>query len=157
MEIHDILTQQEEIKKYATEFILWPDAWSRFSSPHSRQWAMVRLERNQRVRVPNDPGVYTLLVQPGIANHPACSFLMYVGQAVSLCRRFSEYLGAERKASGRPKVLRLLHRYDPHVWFCFTKVAAKHLDLTEDALISAYLPPCNEEVPAEVRKGRNAF
>jgi len=63
--------------------------------------------------------IYTLLIQPGIANHPACSYVMYVGPAVDLSKRFGDYLTKERLESGRPNIVEPLHVYENHVWLCF--------------------------------------
>lgn len=107
--------------------------------------------------MPASAGIYTLLVQPAVAYHDECSYLMYVGQAVSLKKRFGEYLNAERLETGRPKLFRLLNIYDQYVWFGFTPIPAQHLDEVEDALIAAHLPPCNDRLPAKVRKAVKAF
>src|SRR2546426_704434 len=78
--------------------------------------------------IPASPGVYSLLLRPGIADHPACSYLMYVGKTRSLRRRFREYLTREKQETGRPKIFRLLMKYPDHVWFCFTNASNDAID-----------------------------
>ena len=120
---------------------------------------MVALEEAVRKSksVPSVSGIYTLLVQPGIADHPSCSFLLYVGQAKSLFSRFGQYLTSEKKVTGRPRIFRLLNVYEGHIKFCFTPVAQKDLDVVEDALIGAYIPLCNKNMPADLRPVVEAF
>ena len=122
-------------------------------------WTVVKLEDASRKAkaVPSKSGVYTLLVQPGIASHPSCSFLLYVGQAKSLLKRFGDYLAREKKETGRPKIFRILNRYDGYLWFCFSQVAAADLDHVEDSLIESYVPHCNDDFPADLRPVVGAF
>lgn len=153
----DIIDEQDERKARTVEFVLWPEKWLGCTLPATYNWTIQRLSVSEREKIPSKPGIYTLLVQPGIVAHPACSFVIYVGQAVSLRRRFSEYLNRERKATGRPKILRLLHIYEDYLYFCYITISRGELDVTEDALIEAYDPPCNDQVPATLRAARGAF
>ena len=159
MPLCDILKQQNAIKEHTTSFVLWPKAWATFACAHLKSWDAVRLRAGNRGAVPGAAGIYTLLVQPGIAKHPGCSYLMYVGQTKDLRRRFGEYLSAERREAGRPRILRLLNLYDRYMWFCYAEVDAEHLTASENALLAAHMPPCNDpdQIPAEVRRGRKAF
>ncbi len=82
---------------------------------------------------------------------------MYVGQASNLRRRFGEYLNAERREDGRPKIFRLLNMYDPHLWFCYTEVPQANITTLEDDLLEAFIPPCNDKFPASIRRVVGAF
>jgi hypothetical protein len=155
--VHDLIEQQDALHARAVTFILWPKKWLSYHDSTIRGWRVFRLHKAERRRIPSRSGIYTLLVQPGVARHPACSYLMYVGQAVSLKQRFGQYLNRERRASGRPKIFRLLNVYSNHIWFAFTGAAKTRLDLIEDRLIEAHLPPCNDQLPARIRKVGNAF
>lgn len=135
----DIIQTQNELRDHGHWFTLWPERWSTYSDVH--EWNLSRLADSELHNIPADPGIYTLLALPGIADHPACSFLMYVGQTVSLRRRFGEYLNKERRESGRPKMFRFLNMYSDQVWFCFTLVDKASLDAVEDGLRDAYIPP----------------
>lgn len=159
MSVNDIIRDQDEMKAHTYEFILWPRRWQDFqTNPNATyDWTIRRLDKSEKNGIPDKPGIYTLLIQPGIAGHPACSYLMYVGQAQSLRHRFEDYLGSERRETGRPKIFRLLNKYSDYIWFCFTPVSLAELDNVEKTLIKAYEPPCNNQIPAEVSKVRGAF
>lgn len=157
MAVADIIKEQDEMKAHCYEFVLWPCRWQSYRCSNVHNWRLCRLVDLERDRIPDQPGVYTLLIQPGIASHPACSYLMYIGQATSLRRRFGDYLNRERRETGRPKIFRLLNKYSDHVWFCFTLVPPESLTEVEDALTAAYVPPCNDRLPSEISSVRGAF
>ena len=153
----DLIEEQDALLARKYTFTLSPTQWSSYGETSVRKWRVLRLHKSERQRIPPASGIYTLLIQPGVARHPACSYLMYVGQAVSLRKRFGEYLKKERRESGRPKIFRLLNIYTDYVWFAFADVAKARLDTVEDQLIEAHLPPCNNKLPATIRKVGNAF
>src|SRR5207249_11051749 len=105
-EVVDLIRIQDEMKAHTREFALWPLKWQEYV-PGNYAWQLRRLHAADVNTVPDSAGVYTLLIQPGIATHPSCSYLMYVGRSDSLRRRFRDYLGPERRATGRPKIYRL--------------------------------------------------
>lgn len=129
-------------------FTLWPQQWATY--PESHQWQLTKLVDSERDNISDSPGIYTLLAMPEVANHPVCSYMMYVGQTVSLRRRFGEYLNKERKPSGRPKIFTFLDMYPNNVWFCSTLVQSSSLDLVETGLRDAYIPPLNEQFTGEL-------
>ena len=149
------LTEIDEAMAHRLSFVLWPRKWKKYVRSHG--WRLERLEVSKRAMVPDAPGIYTLILQPGIAGHCSCSYLMYVGQAMSLRTRFGDYLGRERRESGRPKLFHFLNKYDGYVWFCYTKVAAKALNNIENGLLRAYIPPLNDQLPSEVSRVVSAF
>lgn len=156
--IVDILNEQDEMKAHTHEFVLWPRKWQGYDGINLVcDWQMHRLVEAERSIIPTQSGIYTLLVQPGIALHPACSYLMYVGQASSLRRRFGDYLTSEKRESGRPKIFRLLNKYENNLWFCYTLVPRDQLDVYEDALMESYVPPNNDRLPASLRPIKGAF
>lgn len=158
----DVIQEEDNLKARSVEFTLVPDAWKAFGGdllPCS--WQMTKLDQSGR----NHPclgdraGIYTLLVVPGIATHPACAYLMYVGQTHNLGDRFGNYLVTEKKTRKRPNVFRLLNIYEGYIWFCFTEVEADRLDEYENALMDAYMPPVNAKnrMPAGIRSTIGAF
>ena len=155
--IHDLLDRQDEIAKRRVQFILSPKLWRKYTDRRIKSWRTVKLRDVRRSVVPKKSGIYTLLVQPRLARHTECSYLMYVGQAVNLKKRFGEYLNAERRESGRPYIYRLLNVYDDYVWFAFTQAPKAKLTSLENRLITAHLPPCNDMLPATIRKAAKAF
>lgn len=158
MLVTDIIKEQNEYKAHTLDITLWPKQWRGYAAHQaSFTWTLVRLEKAQRTSVPKVPGIYTILVQPGIADHPHCSFLLYVGKASDLHKRFGDYNTTERREVGRPKLFRMLNIYSDYVWFCFTPVAASELTKVEDVLIAAYMPHCNDDMPADLRPVVGAF
>jgi len=157
LSVTDIIKEQDDMKAHCWDLVLWPKKWQDYHCSQAGDWETYRLGDVERESIPDQPGIYTLLVQPGIAKHPACSYLMYVGQATSLHRRFGDYLNRERRATGRPKIFRLLNKYSDHLWFCFSRIPQESLTEVEDALIAAHVPPCNDQLPAEIRAVRGAF
>jgi hypothetical protein len=160
MTVIDIINQQNEKKAHEHQFVLWPRMWQDYSKVElTHNWHLHQLIKSEKVNIPIEPGIYTLLIQPGIASHPACSYLMYVGQASSLRRRFGEYLTSEKRKSGRPNIFRLLNMYENNLWFCYTLVSNDQLDMYEDALMASYLPPKNSpsRLTANMRPVMGAF
>src|SRR5208283_5047888 len=103
----DLVDQTNQLKIWTHEFTLWPQRWQTYARNH--EWIGQKLEEVNAKRIPTCPGIYTLVVQPGIAGHNACSYLLYVGQTVSLRRRFGEYLRRERLQVVRPKMTYFLN------------------------------------------------
>ena len=105
--------------------------------------------------MPTTTGVYSLVIQPRIAGHSGCSYLMYVGKAKNLRARFGDYLTRERIK--RPKVVRVLELYSGHLTFFYSTIDETVLDVTEEELINAFVPPCNSKFTADVQRARGAF
>ncbi len=157
MSVVDVIDEQNDLRAHTKEFRLWPRQWRRYSGRDTLDWHLLRLDRSERGSVPDEPGIYTLLVQPLVAEHPANSYLVYVGKTVSLNVRFGKYLTTERRVTGRPRVFRMLNQYSNYVWFCFTRIPRAQLRNVEDRLIAAFLPPINRQVPAELQSIVNAW
>lgn len=155
--VMDIIEQMGDLALQTWKIRLWARRWMRYGGSNTLGWQVYRLHRNQRGHIPDEPGIYTLVAKPSIAKHPESSYLMYLGQTESLHRRFGEYLTKEKRETGRPKVFLLLNLYPDHTWFCFTPVPLDDLNAAEDALLEAFLPPCNDQLPATVRKVTGAF
>lgn len=97
------------------------------------------------------------MVQPGIANHPAISYLLYVGKVEKqgFRDRFRQYLN-ERvvgEKARRVHVTEMLDKWDGYLWFCFAAVDDQQaIEGVEDALLAAYLPPVNKDFPATISR-----
>lgn len=121
-------------------------------------WKIVRFSQTDLNNVPDDvQGVYTFVLKPGVADHPACAYLLYVGKTErqGFRQRYKQYLrdlkaGSE---SRRPHVTEMLEKWHEFLWFCYAPVG-KHdiIDAIEKALLSAYLPPTNKDFPAEISR-----
>ena len=137
--------------------ILSPFQWAACTLPINLTWRVVKFtSRNVRM-IPKTRGVYTFLVQPGIVNHPCCSYLLYVGETENqnFRQRYQQYLREKRAGdeSRRPHVTDMLDKWDDFLWFCFASIEQEDLIKgVEDALLSAYLPPSNKAFPAKVSR-----
>lgn len=159
--MYDIVPQVNGRKRrslgdfHVKRMILSPFQWADCKLPLDLTWEAVRFTRRNMRIIPETQGVYTFLVQPGIANHPCCSYLLYVGETEnqSFRRRYQQYL--REKGAGdesvRPHVTNMLEKWDGFLWFCFARIEQTDLiDAVEDALLTAYLPPSNKAFPAKV-------
>jgi hypothetical protein len=157
----DILDTEkvDVVKSYIREFILWPDMWKAFSLNLSGfKWQQVKLRRKDKSTIPTVTGVYSFVIQPQVAKHPCCSYLMYIGQTTDqdLRKRFEQYIDElEGKRQSRPKVKYLLDKFKEHLFFVFlpldNKLSPKDV---ESELIKAFLPPVNDvdTFPVEVKQ-----
>jgi excinuclease UvrABC nuclease subunit len=152
MSVSDLIAERNEAKAHTHQFMLWRRMWEEYANGYELEWNTHRLEANQAGQIPEEAGVYSLILQPGIANHPACVYLMYVGRTNSLRRRFGEYLNQERRITGRPKIFSLLNMYPNHTWFCCAILPENEIEAAEEALIAAFIPPKNDQLPARVSR-----
>lgn len=161
MDLYDLaeLEGQDEFAASGYSFTFWRRQWENYRDDYQLSWETKRLDGAEKGGVPNEPGVYTLVLKPGIANHPECAYLMYVGKAKSLRRRFGDYLSEELRRSPRrrPKIFRAIRKYPDHIYFCFARIPAAHITAAEHVLIDAYIPPLNNRFSAEVSKIVRAF
>jgi len=151
------IAEQDEFAIHSYTFYLLPRLWRECVVADPLGWTVAKFEDNSRDNIPTQSGIYTFLLQPGIADHPSCSYLMYVGQASNLATRFGNYLTTEQKPTGRPKLRRFFYRYEGYIWFCYTQVPANKLDDIESALLAGYVPPLNSQLPGSIRAARGAF
>lgn len=157
MPVNDLIIELDQIKAHEETFVLWPELWQKYTKSHgfSFDWEENQFLASEVGNIPSAPGLYTFVIQPHIANHPSCSYLMYLGKTKrTLRKRFREYFREKRRESGRPLIVKLLNKYPDNLCFCYTIVENSSL-LTEmeKALLDAFLPPCNRrQVPARVRR-----
>lgn len=152
-----IVARHELDPYHIKRMVLSPKQWADCSLPVSLRWEFKKFTEDNSKHIPNDcGGIYTFVVQPNIADHPACSYLMYVGKADnSLRSRYYKYLEERRlgDASRRPHVEEMLKTWEGYLWFYYAKVDRKDvIHSVEQLLLAAYLPPTNKEFPAEVRR-----
>ncbi len=134
---------------------LWPLQWETYADSHD--WTIIKLEHDNRDEIPITTGIYTLILQPGIANHLHCSYLMYVGRTEQLRDRFLDYVGWERGLSGRGKMRRFLMMYNDYIYFCYTLLDRDQLIIVEENLKSAYIPWVNEKFEGMIGVARGAW
>lgn len=160
--MYDFLQESDSLQKYEVKrLILSPDRWGKYVDITALTWTMVKFDKGQKLVIPNNKkGVYSFLVQPGIANHPACSHLLYIGMTdkQSLRQRFMQYIYEKNKPKGRPLIQKMLVRWEKHLWFCYAPIDdISQISLIEDELLKAFIPPMNKDFPAEIRQAIGAW
>ena len=160
MSVSDLIDEQDQLKAHRWPLFLWPRQWSNYNRPDVFNWEIYRFQLDEVENIPNEPGIYSFVIQPEVASHPYCAYLMYIGKTKrTLQQRFKEYFQEQENAErGRPKILRLLNKYQGYLHFCCLTIAeTKQITDIENALIRAFLPPCNSTFPAEIRPVIGAF
>ncbi|MEI7937861.1 MAG: hypothetical protein WCK27_14325 [Verrucomicrobiota bacterium] len=150
-------TKPFKLGNYRVErLVLSPDHWQNFSPPQQLAWQFTKFSLANATNVTDtENGVYSFVVQPGIADHPACAYLMYVGKAEdqTLRERFKQYFGHMVETSRRTNISKMLLLWKDNLWFYFAPVTDKaKIDDTEQALLNAYLPPFNHRYRGTVAK-----
>ncbi len=157
------ISEVREAKSFVERFILWPKRWREYLRDHGDitfEWQRFRLDLSEAEDVPDKPGVYTILIEPGIAGHPHCSFLVYVGKAEkqTLKTRFKQYLTSEQKPKARPYIIYLMREYADYLVFCCSELpVGVGADKAEQALQEGYIPPYCRALPATIRRVIGAF
>ena len=136
-----------------------PDQWAAYKNKCPLSWSSVRFSGTEIESVPDEhdtTGVYTLVLKSGIAEHPAACCLLYVGKVEkqSFRARFKQYLQERlgRRRTDRVKIVNALTKWDGYLWFYYSPVNdASQVHQLEEDLLSALLPPLNEQFPAVVR------
>ncbi len=96
MAVVDIIHEIRDKKFYTHGLVLWPQRWREYNYAGIGTWHSCKLVASERANIPKNPGIYTLIIKPGIADHPACSYLMYVGKTISLLTGFDQFSLWER-------------------------------------------------------------
>ena len=159
-----VLDQLDDAHSHIRRFLLWPKLWQQFNvNVAAFAWQEHEFNEAEMTNIPNMPGVYTFVIKPGVANHPSCSYLVYVGQTSkqTLSIRFKQYLD-EQAGKGKPRInmFRILNKYKNYLYFVCMPTDKKTLPKKiEDELLKAFCPPCNDPdtFPAEVRHIKGAF
>jgi hypothetical protein len=140
------------------QILLYPPFWKAYQKTIDLVWQDFPFAASSKPKVPQKPGVYAFLLQPGVASLNS-SVVMYIGKTDRPLRtRFAEYLREAESAAARPELRRMLHFYRGHLVFSCVPLDApiKPSDV-EDGLLSALTPPVNSSLPARVSRIVNAF
>ena len=157
---NDVAVGTEMVLHHHT-MIMVPAWWSAFSAgtTPALTWSVFPFKDASRTKIPNVPGVYAFLVVPNIAGNLSVSYLMYIGKTDRpLRQRFGEYMLEAKSDRIRPNLLRILPRYPDHLVFACAEtpagIAPKNV---ETALLRAFVPPCNDQLPATILRAKKAF
>lgn len=159
--MHDVFAHATFAARSPADFkvqhmILFPPAWAAFRFTTELKWKLVPFSATKLNEVPEDErGVYSFVVQPGVANHPASYLLSVRKTGRNFRARYREYLrdfeaGIE---SRRPHISGMLAKWNGYLWFCYAHIDDEaEIVPAEDALLAAYLPPTNVELSGKLRK-----
>lgn len=154
----ELVESVDEAKKHIVpRVIFWRRRWEEFSPPPGIEWKWqsVPFAKRSAKKVPDkEHGLYTFVLCPKVAAHPKNHLVLYVGKAerTSLRKRFQHYL-QEMKKVKRAHVCYALNKYNSYLEFCFITVQNQEdIGPGEDALLTALMPPYNEQFPASVNQ-----
>jgi hypothetical protein len=159
--MHDIFPSSTATTRTLADFhvkrmVLSPEHWRMGSLPVTLNWTAVAFDESNVEEIPEDVrGVYSFVVQPGIAQHPACSYLLYIGMTSqqNFRTRFRQYIRDSKAGdtSRRAHITEMLEKWAGFLWFAYAPVLQEDLIIPiENTLLSSYLPPSNKEFPASV-------
>ena len=141
-----------------------PSKWSSFATitnSLTTAWREVRFNSAGKRSIPTASGIYAFCVRPKVGSHSDHVYLMYVGKADNLRRRYGDYLRERRNGSDRVEVVFFLNTYKRDLWFTYHRVPQAQLKDIEDAMISSIWPPANTAGKAygtlEQEQTREAF
>jgi len=149
-----------DAKSHIVQLILWPCRWQQCHINLHLNWQVFEFNPQTINAIPTEPGVYAFLIQPRLASNLDASYLMYIGKTDRPLRdRYQEYLQEIMKSTGRPKIAFTLSQYYGFIYFSCAPVVNQPITPAnvEDELLKAFMPPMNDQLPAEVRRIVNAF
>lgn len=152
----------EDLRKYhVTRMILSPNRWATYQNTLELNWTTIKFEKDKMNEIPDDKcGIYSFIVKPGIAKHPHCSCLLYIGKAdqESLRKRITQYFYEPNNAKGRPPVQDMIIDWFDNLFVCYTVVdEVKEIGNLEDALLNAFVPPINQTFKGELGEAVRAW
>jgi len=154
--VNDLIELQDEYASYTVNFCLWKPKWQQYSLNENFEWVTHSFLPCNQKKIPSAPGIYSLVINPFVTRHPQ-RYLCYIGKSENLQRRFDEYLKEAKNTSGRPKLLRLLNKWEGFLEFSFTLLEKNRLEDVENCLIETFSPHFNEQFPSQISKITGAF
>ena len=142
--LNDLLPDPNKPGGHDYTFFLWPRQWTNYNLSGPFNWEIHPFQQDKADKIPIEPGIYSFIIQPGIADHAHCSYLMYMGMTErSLRERFKEYFREKRNIErGRPKILKLLHVYQDYLHFCCSAITeTEGIEDIENALLKVFVMP----------------
>ena len=163
-----------DIESYVNQFKMAPELWRVFDindmpDVDFSKWNSIKLISPEGDRftdeievVPkNVGGIYAYCIQPEII--PTCgSYIMYIGMTAkqslnALIKQYQKEIGDNYE---RNKIHRLFKKWGKYVYVHFLPVDASDvtIEVLEERLIAALLPPCNPKITVKsIKRAVNAF
>jgi len=140
------MAEQDTAKAHIQRFLLYPPMWEQIPLLHDLQWHSVKFLQENKSAVESKRGVYTFSVQMEGHMVPPSGYVMYVGKASNLRRRYNEYFREKeyKYDSHRYHIACLLSRWVNYIYFNFSyiKDETSEADI-EKVLINGMQPPFN--------------
>jgi hypothetical protein len=162
---HDLLNRVHEMKTDGCTIgpvLCIPPFWKQYV-PHSSiswTWRTLKFLPSNKGQVPDDRhGLYSFIVDPGLANHPHTTLLLYIGKAdrMSFRQEFARYFSEIRNMKRLP-LCEWLYQCQEHALFSYCSIDDLTLiDAAEKSLTAALCPPANELYDGELNKAIKAF
>ena len=158
MPVND-LAMSIEAKGHRHDILLWPKIWRDWNLSVALKWKGKPFSPSSRKFIPNKPGVYAFVIQPGIPPGVPNSILMYIGMSDRPLRdRFHEYLREKDDPSGRPAISAMLRMYQGYLHFyCASVPEPAKPEIIEEHLLETLAPPMNKQYPAKISRVIGAF
>jgi len=137
------------------EFKLYPQLWScpKLAAYYKgRKWQVVPFTSPPPV-LPASSGIYMFVVGPYCGDLKDHSYIVYVGKATNLRKRYSEYLQekAGKCANPRERVVLVLNEFEDYLYFHYTSVPKNELTEAEALLKDNLTPFCNTQLELKGR------
>jgi hypothetical protein len=148
-----------EARGHRQTLLLWPQLWKKHNLRIKLRWKGKPFSAGSKTSIPNKPGVYAFVIQPGVPTGVPVSVLMYIGMCDRPLReRFGEYLREMNDPSGRPAITTMLRMYNGYLHFYCACVAKPTKPASIEAhLIETLAPPMNKQYPAKISRIIGAF
>lgn len=145
-----------QIKRHTLRFTLSPKFWDELSLEQTLTWHRVKFDSDSADSVPDDLiGVYSFVVEPGVANHTQ-SYLLYIGMTKdqNFRARYKQYL--QHRDSQNTHLIHVKYMlrewHDQLVFYYAPLEDPQIVKETEDKLLEAFLPPIPRAYPASIRR-----
>ena len=155
--VNDLIQSQDDLISHIYRAYLWSECWLTVNDLGNLDWHTVSFDEANVGQVAEAPGIYSFIINPRITNHPH-RYLGYIGMTERTLReRFNEYITESNNVKGRPKVLRMLNKWQGYIDFCYLVVQDQNISEIETRLNDAFLPPFNSDFSVDTNRIINAF
>jgi hypothetical protein len=157
--VDDLVAVNVEAKGHRISPLLFPTFWTEYTSPNALTWQVVKFG-TPAGNLPNDKiGVYCFVIEPKVAGIPCGGLIVYVGRARNSFRtRYREYVGEQKNATKRPKVVMMLNLWKDHLSYYYAELPnPAECSAEEERLLTALVPIFNSSFPAKVQAKVGAF